>query len=83
MGNWGKHPIDRGPRNPIITGWGPPCTVVDLLINGIYWGYNPLANHLLSSWDIQANIPFETKNCGALKCTKKAVESKATKTNLS
>ena len=25
-----------------------------LLINGVYWGYNPLTNHLLSSWDIQA-----------------------------
>ena len=25
----------------------------DLLINGIYWGYNPLSNHLLTSWDIQ------------------------------
>ena len=25
-----------------------------LLINGVYWGYNPLTNHLLTSWDIQA-----------------------------
>ena len=24
-----------------------------LLINGIYWGYNPPTNHLLTSWDIQ------------------------------
>ena len=24
----------------------------NLLINGIYWGYNPLTNHLLTSWDI-------------------------------
>ena len=24
-----------------------------LLINGIYWAYNPLANLLLTSWDIQ------------------------------
>ena len=23
------------------------------LINGVYWGYNPLTNHLLTSWDIQ------------------------------
>ena len=22
-------------------------------INGVYWGYNPLTNHLLTSWDIQ------------------------------
>ena len=27
----------------------------NLLINGVYWGYNPLTNHLLTSWDIQAN----------------------------
>ena len=25
----------------------------NLLINGVYWGYNPFANHLLTSWDIQ------------------------------
>ncbi len=24
-----------------------------LLVNGIYWAYNPLTNHLLTSWDIQ------------------------------
>ena len=24
-----------------------------LLINGVYWGYNPLPNHLQTSWDIQ------------------------------
>ena len=24
----------------------------NLLINGVYWGYNPLTNHLLTSWDI-------------------------------
>ena len=24
----------------------------NLLINGIYWAYNPLTNHLLTSWDI-------------------------------
>ena len=24
-----------------------------LLINGVYWGYNPFSNHLLTSWDIQ------------------------------
>ena len=23
-----------------------------LPINGVYWGYNPLTNHLLTSWDI-------------------------------
>ena len=25
----------------------------NLVINGKYWGYNPLTNHLLTSWDIQ------------------------------
>jgi len=25
----------------------------NLLINGVYWGCNPLTNHLLTSWDIQ------------------------------
>ena len=28
----------------------------NLLINGVYWGYNPLTNHLLTSWDIQVRI---------------------------
>ena len=28
----------------------------NLLINGVYWGYNPLTNHLLSSWDIQVTL---------------------------
>ena len=27
----------------------------NLLINGVYWGYNPLTNHLLTSWDIQVD----------------------------
>ena len=27
----------------------------NLLINGVYWGYNPLTNHLLTSWDIQVH----------------------------
>ena len=28
----------------------------DLLITGVYWGYNPLTNHLQSSWDIQVGM---------------------------
>ena len=28
----------------------------NLLINGVYWGYNPFTNHLLTSWDIQVFI---------------------------
>ena len=31
----------------------------NLIINGIYWGYNPLTSHLLSSWDIQ--VPQTTR----------------------
>ena len=27
----------------------------NLLTNGVYWGYNPLTNLLLSSWDIQVD----------------------------
>ncbi len=30
----------------------------NLLINGVYWGYNPLANHLLTSWDILVDVPL-------------------------
>ena len=30
----------------------------NLLINGVYWGYNPLTNHLLTSWDIQDSYMF-------------------------
>ena len=30
----------------------------NILINGVYWGYNPLTNHLLTFWDIQViNCP--------------------------
>ena len=28
----------------------------NLLIGGIYWGYNPLTNLLLTSWDIQVSL---------------------------
>ena len=28
-----------------------------LLIDGVYWGYNPLTNLLLTSWDIQVTYP--------------------------
>ena len=30
----------------------------NLLINGVYWGCNPFAIHLLTSWDIQAWNPY-------------------------
>ena len=34
----------------------------NLLINGVYWGYSPLTNLLLTSWDIQVgNLPSKTK----------------------
>ena len=28
----------------------------NILTNGVYWGYNPLANLFLTSWDIQVLI---------------------------
>ena len=28
----------------------------NLLMYGVYWGYNPFANHLLTSWDIQVGM---------------------------
>ena len=28
------------------------------LINGVYWGYNLFTNLLLTSWDIQVDLPF-------------------------
>ena len=31
----------------------------NLLVNGVYWGYNPFTNHLLTSWDIQV-VPVES-----------------------
>ena len=30
----------------------------NLLINGVYWGYNLLTNLLLTSWDIQVVVFF-------------------------
>ena len=31
----------------------------NLLINGVYWGYNPLTNLLLASWDILACVELD------------------------
>ena len=31
-----------------------------LLINGVYWGYNPLTNLLLTSWDIQVLVDYSS-----------------------
>ena len=31
----------------------------NLVINGVYWGYNPLTHHLLTSWDIQVDGEVE------------------------
>ena len=28
----------------------------NLLINGVYWGYNPLTNHLVTSWDSKVHF---------------------------
>ncbi len=30
----------------------------NLLVNGVYWGYNLLTNLLLTSWDIQVSDPL-------------------------
>ena len=35
----------------------------DLLINRIYLGYNPLTNHLLTSWDIQVRVESLPFSC--------------------
>ena len=32
-----------------------------LLIDEVYWGYNPLTNHLLTFWDIQAGFFYDQK----------------------
>ena len=51
-------PLLGCPRK-LVHGW---WVGYNLPINGIYWGYNPFANHLLTSWDIQvsrATFPFQ------------------------
>ena len=32
----------------------------NLLVNGVYWGYNSFTNHLLTSWDIQVGNTSST-----------------------
>ena len=42
-------------------------TSYNLLINGIYWEYNPLTNHLLTSWDIQVpQLSIYFFGCGGI-----------------
>ena len=36
----------------------------NLLINGVYWGYNPFTNLLLTSWDIQVVGKLPWKSMG-------------------
>ena len=38
----------------------------NLLINGVYWAYNPFTNHLLTSWDILVPPRSNEKNHGCL-----------------
>ena len=38
----------------------------NLLLNGVYRGYNPLTNLLLTSWDIQVPAEFHQKLNGTL-----------------
>ena len=35
-----------------------------LLINRVYWGFNPLTNRLLTSWDIQVSIDYSAAGKG-------------------
>ena len=35
----------------------------NLLTNGVYWGYNPLTNHLLTSWDIPSILKVWLFSC--------------------
>ena len=44
-----KYPMLGCPRK-LVNGWE---VGYNLLVNGVYWGYNPFTNHLLTSWDIQ------------------------------
>ena len=36
--------------------------VYNQLLNGVYWGYNPLTHHLLSPWDFQVERLFGGQN---------------------
>ena len=40
----------------------------NLLINGVYWGYNPLTNLLLTSWDIQVTTRDHVIHCDVTVC---------------
>ena len=54
-GNWGCNFLLLGgcPRKigSMASKW-VVNVVTYLYINGVNWGYNPLTNHLLTSWDI-------------------------------
>ena len=39
------------------------------LIYGVYWGYNPFTNHVLTSWDIQVLFHFSSLLEGGKTCT--------------
>ena len=38
----------------MVSKWG--INGYNLLVNGVYWGYNTLTNLLLTSWDIQVGL---------------------------
>ena len=42
----------------------------NLLLNGVYWGYSPLTNLLLTSWDIQVVDTLQFKDDGPLESQK-------------
>ena len=41
----------------MVSKWVIIC--YNLLINGVYWGYNPPTNHLETGWDIQVGDTLE------------------------
>ena len=66
---WNHQPVNDH-HDPLMTTWmsrdgsWDQCLLnglFHLLINGIYWGYYPFTNHLLTSWDIQA--PWSLNSC--------------------
>ena len=48
----------------------------NLLINGVYRGYNPPTNHLLTSWDIQVGEILTSSQVGHLLLVKFGFEEK-------
>ena len=43
----------------LVNGWQMGYISYTLLTNGIFRGYTPFTNHLLTSWDIQVELPYD------------------------